>query len=121
MTEVECAHNNILASVDGSKKKSEPILESTSTQVAGLKSIDNDIELGNGLMALSYATAVVALRTILEEYNTVLTDVDVKRSAFKLKQKEVKDVTDVSKRLFYNSDNTRTLHESVFDFDRAIS
>ena len=74
------------------KKKSAPILEAASTRVAGLKSIDNELDLGNGLTVLTYATAIVALRTILEEYNTVLTDVDVKRSEFKEKQKALKDL-----------------------------
>lgn len=74
------------------KKKSAPILEAASTRIAGVKSIGNDLDLGNGLSVTTYSTAIVALRTVLEEYNTALTDADVKRSEFKEKQKSLKDL-----------------------------
>lgn len=53
-----------------------PDLDKGITRLASVKSIDLDIDLGNGITAANYETQIDLLRTNLSKYNTALSAVD---------------------------------------------
>jgi hypothetical protein len=54
------------------KKKSSSHYDKAITRLAALKSIDAKMDLGNGLTIIIYETAVNALRSNIDSYNTQL-------------------------------------------------
>ena len=55
------------------KRKSKAI-EKARKRLAGLESIDPNLDLGNGLGTASYKAVIEALETDLDKYNTQLSD-----------------------------------------------
>ncbi len=53
-------------------KKTSLILETANTRLAGVKSIDAQLDLGNSLSVAEYQAAIEDVRAALEAYNTVL-------------------------------------------------
>lgn len=53
-----------------------PDLEKGTTRLSSVKSIDPEIDLGNGITASNYETQINLLRTNLNKYNTALSTID---------------------------------------------
>ena len=53
-----------------------PDLDKGVTRLASVKSIDSEIDLGNGITATNYETQINLLRTTLSSYNTALSTID---------------------------------------------
>ena len=53
-----------------------PDLEKGTTRLSSVKSIDPEIDLGNGITAANYETQINQLRTNLNKYNTALSAID---------------------------------------------
>lgn len=73
-------------------KKTSQILEIANTRLAGVKSIDAKLDLGNGLSVAEYQAAIEAVRVALEAYNTVLSLVDEKQNEVIAKEKRLRDL-----------------------------
>ncbi|CAA9302108.1 MAG: hypothetical protein AVDCRST_MAG56-5514 [uncultured Cytophagales bacterium] len=73
-------------------KKTSLILETANTRLAGVKSIDAKLDLGNGLSVAEYQAAIDAVRVALEAYNTVLSLVDEKQNEVIAKEKRLRDL-----------------------------
>ncbi len=73
-------------------KKTSQILEIANTRLAGVKSIDAQLDLGNGLSVAEYQAAIEAVRVALEAYNTVLSLVDEKQNEVVAKEKRLRDL-----------------------------
>lgn len=73
-------------------KKTSQILEIANTRLAGVKSIDAKLDLGNGLSVAEYQAAIEAVRVALEAYNTVLSLVDEKQNEVVAKEKRLRDL-----------------------------
>jgi hypothetical protein len=58
------------------RKRSSRILDKAQRRIAGLKSIDLALNLGNGLTIQSFLTLIEETRQKLEAYNTALSMVD---------------------------------------------
>ncbi len=58
------------------KKKSSSHYEKAITRLAALRSIDANMDLGNGLTIVTYEKAVTTLRDSINSYNTQLSQVD---------------------------------------------
>ncbi len=60
------------------RRKLERVLaiERARTRLAAVKSIDPDLDLGNGITTLNYETEINALNRDLQAYNTALSTVD---------------------------------------------
>ncbi|HEY9698668.1 MAG TPA: hypothetical protein V6D10_15505 [Trichocoleus sp.] len=58
------------------RKRSSKTLEKAERRLAGLKSINSSLDLGNGLTVESYTTRIEDARAKLESYNTALSSVD---------------------------------------------
>ncbi len=58
------------------QKRSSAALDKAERRVAGLRSIDTQLDLGNSLTLDSFTTAVDKARSKLETYNTLLSTVD---------------------------------------------
>jgi hypothetical protein len=74
------------------QKKTSKIVESASVRLAGIKSINQDLDLGNGVTAQSYNELIEETKKLLEEYNTALSVVDEKLNLYQVKEKELKDL-----------------------------
>ncbi len=73
-------------------KKTSLIMEIANTRLAGVKSIDAKLDLGNGLSVAEYHAAIEAVRVALEAYNTVLSLVDEKQNDVIAKEKRLRDL-----------------------------
>lgn len=60
-------------------------------RLAGLKSIDANLDLGNGLTVKEYEKKIGNANTTLEEYNTTLSIADEKLNIFETDEKTLKD------------------------------
>ena len=58
------------------RKKQSATLEKAQKRLAGLKSIDAKVDLGNGLTVASYEKEINEVRQKIEAYNTLLSKVD---------------------------------------------
>lgn len=74
-----------------SKKSPTKIMVDSSERLAGVKSIDADIDLGNGLSAEAFKAKIDEIYAVLEEYNSLLSQVDQKSNAFDVLEKELRD------------------------------
>ncbi|MCU0440014.1 MAG: hypothetical protein MUC49_19175 [Raineya sp.] len=74
------------------QKKTSKIVESASVRLAGIKSIDKDLDLGNGATVKAYNSLIEETKKLLEDYNTVLSLVDEKLNLYQVKEKELKDL-----------------------------
>ena len=58
------------------RKKTSAMLTKAEQRLAGLKSIDAKLDLGNGVTLATFEKEVASLRQTLETYNTLLSKVD---------------------------------------------
>ncbi len=58
------------------RKRSSKVLEKADRRIASLRSINPDLNLGNGLTVDGYTTLITDMRDRLAAYNTVLSTVD---------------------------------------------
>lgn len=91
------------------KKKSSSHYNKAITRLAALKSIDAKMDLGNGLTVIIYETAVNALRSSIDSYNTQLSQVDelknlVGATEFTLKDLSERMLAGVASKFGKNSD-----------------
>jgi len=58
------------------KKRSSAVLEKAERRLAGMQSVGDDIDLGNGFTMAAYQDLIVAMRDKLMAYNRMLSLVD---------------------------------------------
>jgi hypothetical protein len=73
-------------------KKTSKIVEGANLRVAGIKSIDPKLDLGNGLTVMSYEALIEETNQALEDYNTSLSLSDEKSNIYEAKEKLLKDM-----------------------------
>jgi len=78
------------------RKRSSPILEKAERRMASLKSIDQTLDLGNGLSIESFIKAIEDSRQKLQTYNTVLSKVD---QAYSEIQESERNLANISERM----------------------
>lgn len=76
------------------KKKSTSHYEKAVTRLAALRSIDNNMDLGNGLSIAVYDAAVTDLRNKIDAYNTYLSQVDEKRNLAEASEVTLRDLSE---------------------------
>jgi hypothetical protein len=72
-------------------KRSSKALEQAERRVAGLKTIDENLDLGTGLTVVAFDTDINGLRDKLNEYNRTLALLDEKLNDLEASEKVVKD------------------------------
>lgn len=75
------------------QKKTSSHLTKASVRLAALKSIDDKMDLDNGLTVPKYEIAINELHTKLEEYNTMLSQVDEKMNLFQEAERAIKHLS----------------------------
>lgn len=70
-------------------KKTSKIVEDANVRVAGIKSIDQDLDLGNGLTVKNYEKEIEETAKALEDYNTILSMADEKLNLYTQKEKSL--------------------------------
>ena len=64
------------------------------TRLAALKSIDKNMDLGNGITITTYEAAIRELRDIVDDYNTFLSTLDEKLNRVRATEKKLKDFSE---------------------------
>lgn len=70
-------------------KTSSKTYEKAFRRIAAVKSIDSAFDLGNGLVAAGFETAITAVKTAMDDYNTTLSIVDDKLNVLKESEKSL--------------------------------
>jgi hypothetical protein len=70
-------------------KKTSKIVEEANVRVAGIKSIDQDLDLGNGLTVKNYEKEIEETAQALEDYNTILSIADEKLNIYNQKERSL--------------------------------
>ena len=70
-------------------KKQSKKIQAAEARAAGMESIDEKLDLGNGLTLEAYRAIIAGSKTDLAEYNTALSTVDTKQSNFEASEKVV--------------------------------
>lgn len=73
------------------RKKVAVILEDAATRLAGIKSIESDLDLGNGLNVSIFKEKIQKTANSLSEYNTVLAAAEEKHGIFEADELDLKD------------------------------
>jgi hypothetical protein len=75
---VQLIHNLLIkgAKPMARRKRSSLTLERSERRAAGMRSIQADLDLGNGMTVEAYTAAVEAMRNTQNNYNTLLSSVD---------------------------------------------
>jgi hypothetical protein len=76
------------------KKHSSVIVEKAQTRLAAVKSINSNLDLGNGVSVKSYSTLLEDARAKLEKYNTILSLVDDAHTEMSAAEKALADQTE---------------------------
>ena len=76
------------------RKKTSSHYEKAVTRLAALKSIDEKMDLGNGLTVAIYANALNDLRTKVDKYNTHLSVADEFKNQVGESEKTLKDLSE---------------------------
>jgi len=71
------------------KKRSSTVLQTAQTRAAALGSIDPALDLGHGLTLEGYRTSLKELQTLLDTYNTRLSELDGILNDLKASEKKV--------------------------------
>jgi hypothetical protein len=79
-------HNNMAY-----RKKNSRVCDKADTRLASLKSIDEKMDLGNGLTAEAYGKEIGALRNQINSYNTHLSTADGMKNQIKEQEAVVRD------------------------------
>jgi hypothetical protein len=76
------------------KKRSSQIVEKVQTRLAAVKSIDTNLDLGNGFSVKTYTSLLEDARIKIEKYNTVLSLVDDAYTEMSAAEKALADQTE---------------------------
>ncbi len=71
------------------RKKTSQILPKAVKRLSGVKSINEKLDLGNGITATSFAKEIEILRQKVDAYNTLLSKVDAASNEIKQAEKKV--------------------------------
>jgi hypothetical protein len=70
-------------------KRSSPVLEKATRRMAGMRSISDTLEFGNGLSLADYNVRIQTLQTQLSSYNTMLSTLDEMKGRIALLEQEL--------------------------------
>jgi hypothetical protein len=70
-------------------KRSSPVLEKATRRMAGMRSISETLEFGDGLSLSEYDVRIETLQTHLSSYNTMLSGLDEMKGRIALLEKEL--------------------------------
>ena len=74
------------------RKKSSNTIAEAANRLAGIKSIDPHLDLGNNLTAQAFSDKITATQNALEDYNTTLSMADEKQNVFAAREKDLIDI-----------------------------
>jgi hypothetical protein len=74
------------------KKKTSKVIENANVRLASIKSIGENLDLGNGVTAVGYENLIKEVKNLLEDYNTTLSTVDTKANLYQAKEKDLRDL-----------------------------
>jgi len=72
-------------------KKTSKTIEAARVRLAGLKSIDPALDLGNGVSVANFEAKIEQTDTSLENYNTSLSTADANQNIFETDEKDLKE------------------------------
>lgn len=75
-------------------KKTSPTLEKASMRLLGLNSIDPSLDFGNGISTGFYMSKINMAKSMLDLYNTMLSQIDEKLNQFTALEKELQDINE---------------------------
>lgn len=75
-------------------KKTSKTLESARTRLAGLKSIDETLDLGDDVKIVDYEAKISGTNNSLENYNSSLSVADANQDAFETNEKDLRDYSE---------------------------
>ena len=75
-------------------KRTSPALDKATMRISGMRSIDETLDLGNGLSLTMYEAHFKALQMELLDYNTMLTSIDAIGVAVKEKEATLRDYSE---------------------------
>lgn len=75
-------------------KRSSSSLEQATRRLAGMRSISETLEFGNGLSLAEYDARIEALQTRLSSYNTMLSTLDEIAGQIELMEKELRSYSE---------------------------
>jgi uncharacterized protein YukE len=75
-------------------KKSSAILNKARRRMAGLRSIDAALDMGNGLSVDAYNAKADALEKTVDAYNQLLSSLDEQLNIFQKEEKELAEMSD---------------------------
>jgi len=75
-------------------KRKSPVITRAAQRLAGLESIDEQLDLGNGLTVVKYGEEIDAAGKALGTYNKLLSDTDAAASALAKAEKKLADLSD---------------------------
>ena len=78
----------------GRTKKSTSHYDDAVMRQAGMKSISPTLDLGNGLTVAAYEASITEFRQKLDEYNTSLSEVDLRLNTVKKTEKKLRDLSE---------------------------
>lgn len=76
------------------RKRNSKDLEKAGQRLAGMKSIDPALDLGNGLSVATYLSVIEETDVALEGYNTQLSQADGLQNEFFAKEKNLRDMSE---------------------------
>ncbi|MGC1308646.1 MAG: hypothetical protein WA885_15580 [Phormidesmis sp.] len=71
------------------RKKTSQVLPKAVKRLASIKSIDEKLDLGNGVTAAAFAKDIETLRQKLDDYNTLLSKVDAASNEIEQAERKV--------------------------------
>ena len=75
------------------RKKESSTLARAEQRLSGMKSINEKLDLGNGLSTINYEKDIVALRKEIAEYNMLLSKADAAANRVKQAEKDLAGLT----------------------------
>jgi hypothetical protein len=77
----------------GRRKRNSRILTQANQRLSGIKAIDPSLDLGSGLKASDYEAAITSLRRTVDDYNSMLSQLDEKLNQIDAAEKVVRDLS----------------------------
>lgn len=74
------------------RKSATPAMNDAEQKIAGMKSIDSNLDLGNGVSVTAVEAVLAETRAALEDYNSTLAMADEKLNVFNAKEKALKAI-----------------------------
>ncbi|MBI5219005.1 MAG: hypothetical protein HY958_08755 [Bacteroidia bacterium] len=75
-------------------KKVSKTLETAAVRLSGMKSIGQNLDLGNGVSVTAYSSLIAGTDSALDTYNQALSVVDEKQNIFRQKEKELRNLNE---------------------------